>query len=334
MTHILRSAIGALALTVASQPLFAAETETAAPTERAAPARRAAPPPAARRVPQRAAPQQQATQTQASQTSSYTGAQAGGFGGGNAGGGGFADPICLTSAGGLNIGCTPATFNHSLNKTGGIGGGVIQYMVPVTPWIMVGIMGDLAGGKSTTSSTQSYIYPTDISCCSSSFTTAETYTNSVSQSTTGSIRLKAGVVTQLGWYGSIMPYVTVGWVRTKFEGSFSYTASNYSSFQPSCAFNPSCSTIAASTLNWSHSANGVIYGFGVDVPIPAFGPGVVIVLDYSRADFQSFDVAAPVAITTPGCVSGPTKACATTDTLSVSHTSSNRFTAGVRFKFL
>ena len=130
--------------------------------------------------------------------------------------------------------------------------------------------------------------------------TSEAYTNSVSQSTTGSIRFKAGVVTPLaGWYGSIMPYVTVGWVRSRFEGTFTYNASNFSSFSPSCSFNPSCSTIAGASASWSHQANGVIYGFGVDIPISAVGPGVVLVLDYSRADFQSFDVTVPVH--RPGC---------------------------------
>ncbi len=328
MKRTVALAIGVLALTAASQPLFAAETETAAPRERAAPAQRRAAPPA--RQPQRAAPQQQAAQP--SQTSSYTGAQGGGFGGGNAGGGGFADPVCLTSLGGLNTGCTPALFNHSLNKTGGIGGGVLQYMVPVSPWIVVGIMGDLAGGKTTASSTQSFFYPSDSSIPGQ--VTAETYTSSVSQGTTGSVRFKAGVVTPVGgWYGSVMPYITVGWVRTKFDGSFSYTASNFSSFSPQCAFNPSCSTIAGTAVSWSHQANGVIYGFGVDIPIPAFGPGVMLVLDYSRADFQSFDVTVPVAIGT-SCIPGPTKVCGTTDTLHVSNPSSNRFTAGLRVKLM
>ena len=332
-------AIGALALSAASQPLFAAEGETAAPRERAAPAAERAPPAARRtqpaRVQQRAAPQQQA----ASQTSSYTGTQAGGFGGGNAGGGGFADPVCL-SPNGLNNGCTSASFNHSLTKTGGIGGGVVQWTTAVTPWIVVGIMGDLAGGKTTASSTQSFYYPSGQSFSSEgSFfpipqVTSETYTNSVSQSTTGSIRFKAGVVTPLaGWYGSIMPYVTVGWVRSRFEGTFTYNASNFSSFSPSCSFNPSCSTIAGASASWSHQANGVIYGFGVDIPIPAVGPGVVLVLDYSRADFQSFDVTVPVSVATP-CIASSSRVCATTDTLHVDHASSNRFTAGLRVKLM
>jgi len=313
-------AISVLALTAASQPLFAAETETPAPRQRAAPAaERAAP--AAR---QRAAPQQQASQS--SQTSSFTGTQAGGFGGGNAGGGGFADPVCLNTRG-LSNGCTAALFNHSLSKTGGIGGGVVQWTTAVTPWIVVGILGDLAGGKTTASSSQSFLYPSDPSIPGQ--VTAETYTNSVSQSTTGSVRFKAGVVTPFPWlYTSVMPYVTVGWVRSRFEGSFTYNAIN---------FNPTVlggsPIIAGSSVSWSHQANGVIYGFGVDVPIPAVGPGVVLVLDYSRADFQSFDVTVPVAIGT-SCIPGPTKVCGTTDTLHVSNPSSNRFTAGLRVKLM
>jgi hypothetical protein len=319
-------AVSVLALTAVSQPLFAAETEMAAPQERAAPARRA-PPPAARPAPLR----QAVAQPQATQTSSFTGAQAGGFGGGNVGGGGFADPICLNDFGGLNNGCSPVSFNHSLNKTGGFGGGVIQYMFPVSPWIMVGVMGDIAGGKTTASSTQSFFRPSDPSA--PSFVTSETYTNSVSQSTNGSIRFKAGLVTLLpGWYTTIMPYVTVGWIRQKFEGTFSYSATNFDSFCPSCG-----STIANSALSWSHQANGVVFGFGVDVPIPAFGPGVVLVFDYSHASFQSFDITAPVAISSTfgaACIPGPGFVCATTDNLHVSNPRSDRFTFGVRVKFL
>jgi hypothetical protein len=282
------------------------------------------------------APIEQGVQTQPSQTSSFTGAQAGGFGGGNAGGGAFADPICLNFTGGLSNGCTAPPFNHSLSKTGGIGGGVLQWTTAVTPWIVVGIMGDFAGGKTTASSSQSFFYPSDPSIPGQ--VTTETYTSSVSQSTSGSIRFKAGIVTSLpGWYGSIMPYATIGWIRSKFEGTFSYNASNYSSFAPPCAFDPSCSSIAASAVNWSHQANGVIFGFGFDIPIPAVGPGVVLVIDYSRANFQSFDVNAPVAIGVKNgfaCIQGQTQVCATNDTLHVSSPSSNRVTVGLRVKFL
>src|SRR5262249_48124649 len=165
-------AMGALALSAIADPLLAAETEMAAP--RAAPSARRAQPV------QRAAPARQAPAPQAAQTSSYTGAQAGGFGGGNAGGGSFADPICQSFTGGLNLGCTPISFNHSTTHTGGIGGGVLQWMVPVSPWVVVGVMGDLAGGKTTSTSSQSFTYADSTICCTQ-ITTAN-YTNSVSQS--------------------------------------------------------------------------------------------------------------------------------------------------------
>jgi hypothetical protein len=318
-------AIGALALTAIADPLFAAETEMAAP--RAAPSAR-------RAQPQRAAPQRQAPQQQASQTNSFTGAQAGGFGGGNAGGGGFADPICETRSGGLNIGCTAPSFNHGLNNTAGVFGGVAQFLVPVayTPWgqLVAGIMGDFGGGKATSTSTQSFTYADSFSCLGCQ--TTANYTNSVSQGTSGSARLKAGIVMPVaGWYTSIMPYVTVGWVRTRFDGTFNYASSSYA---PGCTPFTVCSTNAAGGLSWSQSANGVIYGIGVDIPVPAIGPGVVIALDYSRADFQSFSVAAPIAIVTPGCIPGPTLACTASDKLNVNHASSNKFTVQARFKFM
>jgi hypothetical protein len=319
MKRSLVLAVSVLALVAVSKPLFAAEAETPAPRERAAPA---AAQRQARPV-QRAAPSQQAAQ---SSTSSFTGAQAGGFGGGNAGGGGFADPVCLNSLGGLNNGCTAASFNHSLSNTGGIGGGVVQWTTAVTPWIVVGILGDLAGGKTTSSSSQGFLYPSDPTIPGQ--VTAENYTSSVSQSTTGSIRFKAGVVTPFPWLNtSVMPYVTVGWVRSRFEGSFSYNAINFNSLAAGAP------TIAGTSVSWSHQADGVIYGVGVDIPIPAIWPGVVLVFDYSRADFQSFDVTVPVGTAT-SCVAGPTRVCTTTDTLHLSNPSSNRFTAGLRVKFL
>ena len=152
-------AVSVLALAAVSKPLFAAEAETPAPSERAAPttARTERAPPARER---RAAPTRTTGgQQQASQTSSYTGTQAGGFGGGNSGGGGFADPICLNHLSGLSNGCTAAPFNQSLNKSGGRAGGVVQWTTAVTPWIVVGVLGDLSFGQTSATATQNNSYP-------------------------------------------------------------------------------------------------------------------------------------------------------------------------------
>jgi len=329
MKRSLFLAVSVLALAAVSKPLFAAEAETPAPSERAAPTteRTERARPARER---RAAPARTTSGQQASQTSSYTGVQAGGFGGGNAGGGGFADPVCLGNNGqlrGLNFGCTGAPFNQSLTKSGGIGGGNIQWTVPVTPWIVVGVVGDVTAGQTSASSSQSNFYmtnpliPTQV--------TTEQIQNSVSQSTSGSARLKVGFVVPLQ-YTSFMPYFTVGWVHSTLQGSFSYNASNYNSL--SCtAFNPLCATNAASAVNWSRSSNGVVFGFGAEMPIPAFGPGVVLVADYTRAQFGSFDVNFPVAIAT-SCVQSSVQNCAGVDTAHFSNVVSNRFTVGARLK--
>src|SRR5271166_368276 len=167
MKRSLFLAVSVLALAAVSKPLFAAEAETPAPSERAAPTtertERARPARERRAAPARTTSGQQ----QASQTSSYTGVQAGGFGGGNAGGGGFADPTCLGNQGsispimmpgGLNQGCTPAPFSQGLNQSGGIGGVSGQWTVPVTQWIVVGVVGDGSFGKTTSTQTQNNLY--------------------------------------------------------------------------------------------------------------------------------------------------------------------------------
>jgi hypothetical protein len=328
MKRSLFLAISVVALTAASQPLFAAEAETPAPRERAAQRERAP----ARQAPQRAAPAQS--------QSSFTGSQAGGFGGGNAGGGGFADPICLNQFGGLNHGCTAAPFTHSLNKTGGVGGVVAEYKWAVPTGfgvgLVVGVLADLSFGKTTASGSQSVVYSTSPPDFPGQVTT-ENYTSRVSQGTSGSARLKVGVVTPLpGMYTAILPYFTAGVVVAKFDGSFTYTASNFNSSLGCTAFNPSCSTIAASTVEWSRTRTGFVGGGGVEFKVPAFGPGVVIALDYSRYQFASFDQDLPVAIkSVPGggaCIQSSTN-CAIVDKARISDPHSDRFTAHLKIAF-
>jgi hypothetical protein len=351
MSRSLILAVSVLALTAASKPLFAAETETPAPTETAPTAERAAPTAErterARPVRQRQAARQTGGQQQSqSQTSSYTGVQAGGFGGGNAGGGGFADPVCLGTvldqppAGGLNGNCTAAPLTQSLAHSGGIGGGTFQWMVPVTQWIVVGVVGDATFGKTTSTYTQNNSYVSQ-PIMNPSVVTQEQITNSFSQSTSGSARLKVGFVVPLQ-YASIMPYFTAGYIHSTLQGTFSYSGTNYNSMQPQCAFNPSCALQSAfGSTSWSRSSTGFVWGFGAEMPLSAFvsgiGPGVVLVADYTRAQFGSFDVNFPVAITavSPGgsaCVQSSLLNCATVDTGHFSNVVSNRFTFGARVK--
>jgi hypothetical protein len=325
MKRNLLLAISVLALTAASQPLFAAESDTPAPRERAAPAsaRQARPAPV-RQAPQRAAP--------ASQTSSFTGSQAGGFGGGNSGGGGFADPICSTQFTGVTSGgCAGSGFSHSLNKTGGTGGGVFEYKWAVSPWVVVGVMADLGFGKTSASSSQSVTYSTSPPDLFGQVTTQNT-TNSVSQSTNGSIRAKVGIVTQLpGFYSAIMPYLTAGVVRSKFEVNFAQTSSNYSSLFPSCSFNPSCSQIVTASSNTSKTVNGFVGGGGVEFVL---FQGFVLGFDYSHARFSSFDVdlnANVVTINNLPCVASSLRSCAAVDKGHVDKPTSNKFLVTGKF---
>ena len=263
------------------------------------------------------------------------------------GGGGFADPICLGNPGtqgsfsfppvlgGLDQGCTPARFNQSLTNAGGIGGAVVQWMVPVTQWIVVGVVGDASFGKTTSTQAQNNLYVPDPTFPSE--VTREQITNSFSQSTSQSARLKVGFVIPLR-YTSIMPYFTAGYVHSTLQGTFNYSASNYDTLH--CfAFNPMCATNAFSATSWSRSSNGFVWGVGAEMPLSAFvsgiGPGVVLVADYTRAQFGSFDVNSPVAIASVGgfpCMQSSFQNCAAVDTGHYSNVVSNRFTFGARIK--
>jgi opacity protein-like surface antigen len=160
--------------------------------------------------------------------------------------------------------------------------------------------------------------------------TTETIQSTVTERTSGSLRGKAGFVVPLG-YTSIMPYTTVGWTRAQIQGSFTYAASNYNTV--GCSAFASCSTIAASTVNYTANRNGVVWGFGVEMPIPAFGPGVVLVLDYSRSQFGSFDVSLPAVVTSvAGSSCSGTRSCSTLDIGHFSDVHFDTFTVGARFK--
>jgi hypothetical protein len=322
MKRHLLLAISVLALTAVSQRLFAAEAETPAPRERA---------PAAERAParqaQRAAPTQQAAQP----SSGWTGSQVGGFGGGNVGGGGFADPICL-NASGLNNGCTPAQFTHSLAKTGGVGGVTGEYKWALNPWVVFGVLADVSFGSVSASGSQTNKYASD-PFIPGQFTT-ETYTNSVKQGTSGSARFKVGVVP--AWNPGVLFYGTAGVIISRLDGNFTYTASNFNT-SGCVAFSAACALNVASVANWSQTRPGFVGGGGVEFKTPWFGPAFIVTLDYSYATFGSFNEQLPIAIATqaPGvaCVQAPTKNCTTIDTAHINNLSSQKFTLGAKLAF-
>jgi hypothetical protein len=324
-------AISVLALTAVSQRLFAAEAETPAPRERAAPAERERAPARerqARPAPQRAAPQQAAQ----SPSSGWTGSQVGGFGGGNVGGGGFADPICLNTVG-LNNGCTPAQFTHSLAKTSGVGGAVAEYKWALNPWVVFGVLADVSFGSVSASGSQTNKYASDPLIAGQ--LTQETYTNSVRQGTSGSARFKIGVVPT--WNSGILFYGTAGAIISRLDGNFTYTASNFNP-SSSCVAFAACATNVASVVNWSQTRPGFVGGGGVEFKTPWFGPAFIVTLDYSYATFGSFNEQLPIAVATQPpaggpCVQAPTRNCTVLDTAHINNLSSQKFTLGAKLAF-
>jgi hypothetical protein len=344
----------------------------AGPSERAAPAAERAPARQRQAARQTGGQQQQST---SSQTSSYTGLQAGGFGGGNAGGGGFADHGCIqgpvpgtsfaqvssspapqssqssisgqfrqaTNSGsnnqvlGLVPGCGPPLNQSLTGPTGGTGEITGQYTFPVfgTRFVAGAVIG-LGFGKTTASITQPSQYVSNP--LAPGQLNAEQITNSVSQSTSESVRFKLGYVVPL-YYTSIMPYFTAGYVHSTLQGTYNYSASNFDPMT-CAAFNPACATNAFSATSWSRSSSGFVWGFGAEMPLSAFlsgvGPGVILVADYTRYQFGSFDVNLPLAIANvPGggaCVQSAALNCALVDVAHVSNVVSNRFTFGARVK--
>jgi hypothetical protein len=359
-------ATSVLALAVVSKPLVAAESETPAPTERAAPAAEPAPTeraaPAAERAParERAAPARQGQvartapqqSTSSQTTSSYTGTQAGGFGGGNAGGGGFADPTCpipvaqippiqSSSSSQVGLGPCPRQFNQPLGSPTAAAATFDAGWATAIPGtgIVVGGLFGVSVGKTTATTTQNYEYVPNLLV--PNLVNAEQITNSVSQSTSETVRFKGGYVVPIQFFGkytSIMPYFTAGYIHSTLQGTYNYSGSNFNPM--TCvAFNPMCATNAYSATSWTRSSNGFIWGFGAEMPLSAFGsfgPGVVLVVDYTRAQFGSFDVNLPFAIASvPGggaCVAAPGVNCAAVDVAHLSNVVSNRLMFGARFK--
>jgi hypothetical protein len=103
---------------------------------------------------------------------------------------------------------------------------------------------------------------------------------------------------------------------------------------PCAAFNPVCATNVASTVNWSQTRPGFVGGGGVEFKVPAFGPSLVLVFDYSYATFGSFNQQLPIAIATqaPGvpCVQAPSRNCTTIDSAHINNLSSQKFTVGAK----
>jgi opacity protein-like surface antigen len=335
MKRNLLLAISVLALTAASQSLFAAEVETPAPRERAA--RQAQP---ARTAAQRAAPSQQGAQ---SSTSSFTGSQAGGFGGGNIGGGSFADPVALCNRGFNSVSggipCPAVPFNYdSSHKIYGTGGGFYSYSIPFYGWAVIGLQGEVAAGRIRSSSTQSNTHFTGTGFGPDALgqATTESYSSTFNQSTNGSILVKFGVpvVNPLAMFGMgassrMLIYGLVGPTFAKIDGQAAYVGSNYASGCAPFVVSSTClsTTNAGGYASWSETRTGIGGGIGAEWQ---YIPGVTFRLEYRYTSFGDISKDVPVVATT-GCVVGGAIPCATVAHIDIKNLNFQTVRFGVAF---
>jgi opacity protein-like surface antigen len=342
MKRTLLLAISVMALTAASQPLFAAEAETPAPRERAPAAARERAPAAQRQArPAQAAPSQ-------TSTSSFTGSQAGGFGGGNVGGGSFADPIPLchdTFGPTTPFPCPAVPYNYSAShRVNGTGGAFYSYSIPLFGWAVIGLQGEVAFGSIRSSSTQSntHIDPT----LTGNFT-AETYSSSFNQSTNGSVLVKIGVPVSiplgaplgviskdpypLSTSSKVMIYGIVGPTFAKVESDYTYTGSNFGSGSGCLVAFTSCATNAYGTAHFSQTRTGIAGGIGAEW---AFMPGVNLRLEYRYTAFGDISQDVPVALVPAGGGACPVGSiCATTAHIDIKNLNFQTVRLGVGFGF-
>ncbi len=342
MKRTLLGAIGILAFTAVSQPLFAADSETPAGRETAAPAADRTP---ARQRQARPAqePTRQTYQTSQQTTQqSWSGSQVGGFGGGNVGGGGFADPVNLCHQGldlGFgNIPCAGVPYNYSSpHGARASGGGFYSYSIPVLGWAVIGVQGEIVGQRVNSSSTQSNTH-NDLSFCSSGSpcgrVTSETYSSNFNIGANGSVLVKFGVPLHIPLLGSqyntsqtVLIYGLVGPTWARIDGSYTYTGVNYCA-TPSCgSFSP---TTASGALNWSQTKTGIGAGVGAEW---AFMPGVNLRLEYRYTSFGSISQDVPLGVGqvlgTSGCTSSTS--CVSTAHIDISKLSFQSVRFGVGF---
>ena len=332
MTRRFLLAVGVLALTAGSQQLFAAEAETPAPTERAAPAaERPAPARERRAQPARQRAAQPQRPTQPSQAS-WTGSQAGGFGGGNAGGGGASDPFGVC-AGGVNqnsnggSACPQSTFNFGQGgKTPGTGGVSFAYNIPLGNQFVIGLEGNIAGGKVTGSSSQSNVHST-ASVDFPGKMTSELFQSTLSEGSNATVRVRFGV--PIMNYTALI-YGAAGVAVGKVGGSYSYMGSNFAprfDGGPQCPAFSACATNVFGAANFDTTRVGFSGGGGIELMTGI--PGITIDIAYKYTTFGSFSEDVPLIVTNCFRIGGPCSNGAAQ--IDLSHVSFQSVTAGINY---
>jgi outer membrane immunogenic protein len=210
-------------------------------------------------------------------TSNWTGLQTGANGGNSslaqnfAEPGAFLCPISISISGGGT--CIETPFRFSGHPSSFTAGGFAGYRVQLGV-LVIGIEGDLAWKKATTSYVQSGVTPLFVN---------ETFTGSMTQGWDGSVRGRLGVLL----IPSLLAYGTGGLAFGNVSGSFSYTAQFDSFYTPASV---------SGAKSWSDTLLGYTLGGGVELDL---GGGLKGRLEYRYTDFGR--ISKDVPLTSTGC---------------------------------
>jgi len=221
--------------------------------------------PAEKRKTRAARPAQPATPT-----SNWTGLQTGANGGNSSLAQNFAEPgafLCPLSP------CAETPFNFSGRPSSITVGGFLGYRVQ-SGAVVVGIEGDLAWKRATTSYVQSGITPLFVS---------ETFTGSLTQGWDGSLRARLGTLLT----PSLLAYGTAGLALGNVSGSFSYNAQYGVSY---------LATSVSGAKSWSDTQLGYTLGGGIELDV---GMGLKARLEYRYTDFGH--ISKDIPLTSTGC---------------------------------
>jgi outer membrane immunogenic protein len=205
-------------------------------------------------------------------TSNWTGLQTGANGGNSSLAQNFAEPgafLCPIAFGT----CIETPFRFSGHPWSFTAGGFAGYRVQFGV-LVIGIEGDVAWKRATTSYVQSGVTPLYVN---------ETFTGSITQGWDGSVRGRLGVLL----IPSVLAYGTGGLAFGNVSGSFSYTAQFDSPYTPASV---------SGAKSWSDTLLGYTLGGGVEVDL---GGGLKGRLEYRYTDFGR--ISKDVPLTSTGC---------------------------------
>jgi opacity protein-like surface antigen len=213
-----------------------------------------------------------------------------------------------------------------------VGGVSFAYNIPLGTQFVIGLEGNIAGGKVTASSSQSNVHSTALAD-GPGFMTSETFQGTLSESSNAAVRVRFGV--PFANYTALL-YGSAGLAVGKVTGSYNYSGSNFPANPPTGIGGAQCTIVCATNVFGAANFDTTRVGFsgGGGIELMTGIPGITIVLDYTFTTFGSFSEDVPLIVTNcgPAAVQFTPISCANgTAHIDLSHVSSRRITAGINY---